>query len=124
MRRLSFSLLLFFVFTFSLFADNKYQFSVDFKNCVKDKLLVELITPEIKSETVIYRIPIIKIKNSGQLKENLDSESGFGIKNTQQRLHLLYGNSASLKISNQNSTSVLTELIIPKNRISYESNNN
>lgn len=67
---------------------------------------------------------IIRIKNSGQLKEKSDSEIGFGIKNTEQRLQLLYGKSASLKISNLNSTSVLTELVIPKNLIIYESNNN
>lgn len=67
---------------------------------------------------------IIKIKNSGQLKEIETSDSGFGIKNTKQRLQLLYGNSASLNISNVDSLSVLTELIIPKNLISYESNTN
>lgn len=75
----------------------------------------------LEIETVVEKEKlIIRIKNSGQLKENIDSESGFGIKNTQQRLHLLYGNSASLKISNHNSTSVLTELIIPKNVMTYE----
>lgn len=63
---------------------------------------------------------IIKIKNSGQLKEKSESEIGFGIKNTEQRLQLLYGKSASLKISNLNSTSVLTQLIIPKKLVSYE----
>lgn len=63
---------------------------------------------------------IIKIKNSGQLKETETSDSGFGIKNTNQRLQLLYGNAAALKITNLDSISVLTELIIPKNLISYE----
>ncbi len=67
---------------------------------------------------------IIEIKNSGQLIEKLDSESGFGIKNTMQRLRLLYGNAATLKIRNVDSTSVLTELIIPKNVITYEGNTN
>ena len=63
---------------------------------------------------------LIKIKNSGQLIQSSDSDSGFGIKNTLQRLHLLYGADASLKISNLNSTIVLTELIIPKNVLTYE----
>ncbi|MGZ4048227.1 MAG: sensor histidine kinase [Bacteroidia bacterium] len=67
---------------------------------------------------------LIKIKNSGQLMQKPASDSGFGIKNTLQRLHLLYGNEASLKISNLNSKIVLTELIIPKNVLTYESNNN
>jgi two-component system LytT family sensor kinase len=60
---------------------------------------------------------IIRIRNSGQLKEGTESDSGFGIKNTLQRLQLLYGKAASLKISNQDSSIVLTELIIPKNVI-------
>ena len=67
---------------------------------------------------------VIKIKNSGQLNDKLESDSGFGIKNTLQRLQLLYGNKASLKMINLDSNRVLTELIIPKNLISYEGNNN
>ncbi|OFY86097.1 MAG: hypothetical protein A3F72_06500 [Bacteroidetes bacterium RIFCSPLOWO2_12_FULL_35_15] len=67
---------------------------------------------------------IISISNSGQLKEEIKSESGFGIKNTLQRLQLLYGNNASLKISNQDQTTVLTKLIIPKNLIKHEGTNN
>lgn len=67
---------------------------------------------------------IIKIKNSGQLNEKPDSENGFGIKNTKQRLQLLYDNSASLKINNIDSFNVLTELIIPKNVINYEGSTN
>lgn len=62
---------------------------------------------------------IVEIRNSGQLKEQLDSDNGFGIKNTMQRLQLLYGNAASLEISNLNDSCVLTKLIIPKNVISY-----
>ncbi len=67
---------------------------------------------------------IIKIKNSGQLKEKHDSDSGFGIKNTKQRLQLLYGNSATLNINNNDSSSVVTELTIPKKLTSYEGNIN
>lgn len=57
---------------------------------------------------------IVKIRNSGQLKDDQNSDSGFGIKNTLQRLQLLYGDAASLKISNQDTSIVLTELVIPK----------
>lgn len=67
---------------------------------------------------------VIKIKNCGQLKEKQDSDNGFGIKNTKQRLQLLYGNSATLKINNIDSSSVITELIIPKKLISNEGNIN
>src|SRR5205085_686739 len=37
----------------------------------------------------------IQIRNSGQINEAKESESGFGIKNTLQRLKLLYGKEAS-----------------------------
>lgn len=73
----------------------------------------------VKDDTLI-----IKIINSGQLLEKEVAESGFGIKNTKQRLQLLYGNTASLKLMNIDSSRVLTELIIPKKLISYESNLN
>lgn len=67
---------------------------------------------------------IINISNSGQLKEVANSESGYGIKNTLQRLKLLYGENASLKIFNLDSATVLTELIIPKNLITNEGTTN
>jgi two-component system LytT family sensor kinase len=56
----------------------------------------------------------ITIRNSGQLKESTEEDTGFGIKNTLQRLQLLYSDSAMLKISNESDTVVLTELRIPK----------
>ena len=80
--------------------------------------VLELITTVENDKLIIH------IRNTGQLKETMESDSGFGIKNTLQRLQLLYGKAASLKISNQDSNTVLTELIIPKSLISYESNNN
>ncbi|MEO6903882.1 MAG: histidine kinase [Bacteroidia bacterium] len=59
----------------------------------------------------------ISIRNSGQLTDiNSNSgDSGFGIKNTLQRLQLLYGNTAALSIKNEQANVVLTELILPKN---------
>ena len=74
----------------------------------------------LEIETVVKNDAlVVKIFNSGQLLSEI-SDSGFGIKNTKQRLHLLYGKAASLTISNVDSSNVLTELIIPKNVISYE----
>ncbi|MCK6649086.1 MAG: histidine kinase, partial [Bacteroidia bacterium] len=67
---------------------------------------------------------IIKIKNSGQLQNTNESDSGYGIKNTLQRLQLLYGKDANMSIRNLDNEFVLTELIIPKNVLSYESNHN
>jgi sensor histidine kinase YesM len=66
----------------------------------------------------------IRIRNSGQLAGRADTDSGFGIKNTLQRLQLLYGNTASLSMRNQDGSNVLTELIIPKKTILNESNTN
>jgi two-component system LytT family sensor kinase len=56
----------------------------------------------------------ITIRNSGQLKESTEDDTGFGIKNTLQRLQLLYNGAALLKISNESDTVVLTELQIPR----------
>jgi hypothetical protein len=63
---------------------------------------------------------LIQIRNSGQINEAKGSESGFGIKNTLQRLKLLYGNEASMRIKNENDKIVLTELEIPKANNSLE----
>ncbi len=73
--------------------------------------LVEIIT-KVK-DNVLF----ITIRNSGQLKENTEEDTGFGLKNTLQRLQLLYSDSAVLKISNESDSMVLTELQIPKQLI-------
>lgn len=83
MKRFLLSLLLFFVFTKVLFSENKYRFSVDLTKCVKDKLFVELITPEIKTETVVYRLPKIvpgtyEVLNFGRFVSNLKAFDSLG----------------------------------------------
>lgn len=60
----------------------------------------------------------VQIRNSGQLVTNGASgkqKPGLGLKNTKQRLNLIYGEGASLKIRNETKDTVLTELIIPQN---------
>ncbi len=68
----------------------------------------------------------IQIRNSGSMvsgaKRGKSGKSGLGIKNTVQRLKLLYGDDASFKIANENDNFVLTELVIPQNT-SHESIN-
>jgi two-component system, LytTR family, sensor kinase len=54
---------------------------------------------------------IINIKNTGQLKQE-NNNSGLGLKNTKERLFLLYGNNASIKILAENEF-VITEILIP-----------
>jgi two-component system, LytTR family, sensor kinase len=56
----------------------------------------------------------IFIRNSGQINGSSDSDSGFGLKNSMQRLKLLYGSRALLNICNESNNTVLTELVIPK----------
>jgi LytS/YehU family sensor histidine kinase len=57
----------------------------------------------------------IQIRNSGQYLNGAEViHPGYGIENTQQRLNLIYGRSASLKIGNENDTTVLTEITIPQ----------
>lgn len=65
----------------------------------------------------------IHIRNSGHLLNGVKKHKpGLGIKNTVQRLKLIYGNSASFKIQNESNNFVLTEIIIPQIN-SYESIN-
>ncbi len=55
----------------------------------------------------------IVIYNSGVYDKNQESETGFGLVNTVQRLKLLYGNSAKFEILNEDNK-VKTVLTIPK----------
>jgi two-component system LytT family sensor kinase len=58
----------------------------------------------------------IKVRNTGQLHSTeSDSESGgFGLKNTSQRLDILYGNEASFKIYQEDNLTVCAEITIPE----------
>lgn len=66
----------------------------------------------------------IKIRNTGQLfSTESDSESGgFGLKNTAQRLDILYGNEASFKIYQEDSLTVCAEITIPEKNAEYKNN--
>lgn len=65
----------------------------------------------------------IQIRNSGHLHNGVKrSKGGLGLKNTIQRLKLIYGDRSSFKIANENNNFVLTEVIIPQTN-SYESIN-
>lgn len=59
----------------------------------------------------------IHIRNSGHLLNGAKrSTTGIGLKNTMQRLKLLYGDEAVFRIVNENDNFVLTEIVIPQNR--------
>jgi len=72
----------------------------------------------IKITTVVEDSRLaIKIRNSGQYRngKKLNGKEGFGLSNTIQRLHLIDGNEAKFRITNENHNTVLTELIVPLN---------
>jgi len=53
------------------------------------------------------------VNNSGQLKQEIRG-TGIGLKNVKERLKLLFGEMASLNISNTNEQMVSAVLIIPE----------
>jgi hypothetical protein len=71
----------------------------------------------IQVRTVVEKNRLkIHIRNSGHLVNGAKrSKSGLGLRNTMQRLKLIYGDEASFKIVNENDNFVLTEIIIPQN---------
>lgn len=65
----------------------------------------------------------IRIRNSGRLLNGERSgKGGLGLKNTVQRLKLIYGDEASFRILNEKDNFVLTEIIIPQKQ-RHESTN-
>jgi two-component system LytT family sensor kinase len=67
---------------------------------------------EIISKVINNKLHIT-ISNEGIFNDKLNENKGFGIKNTLQRLELLYGDNASFKISNSNGF-VVSVLEIPR----------
>lgn len=58
----------------------------------------------------------VKIRNSGQLKNggiNRNKSTGVGLVNTQERLKLIYGDSATFNMYNENDKFVVVEVNIP-----------
>jgi two-component system LytT family sensor kinase len=64
----------------------------------------------------------VHIRNTGHLVQGNKRKGGLGLKNTMQRLKLIYGDEASFRIVNESDNFVLTEIIIPQN-FTYESIN-
>ncbi len=78
----------------------------------------------IQMKTLVDRDRLrISIRNSGRLLNGERKKTGgLGIKNTIQRLKLIYGDDATFRIVNENDNFVLTEIVIPQKQ-SYESIN-
>lgn len=71
MRNFLFSVFVFFTAALHAQQDNTYQFSVDLTKVHDDLLTVELITPKISTDTVVYSLPAIvpgtyKVYNFGR----------------------------------------------------------
>ena len=58
---------------------------------------------------------ILEIRNTGQYQQNKLNGTGQGLRNTRQRLELIYGENAKLKIENESENTVLTTVKIPLN---------
>lgn len=86
--------------------------------------LVKGGTIEIKCREGLHDDLYIQVKNSGQLTHlpslNSDDEQGHGLSNTVQRLKLIYGGKASFRIFNSGSQFVITEIKIPKQKVTFE----
>ncbi|NJM24213.1 MAG: histidine kinase [Bacteroidia bacterium] len=78
----------------------------------------------IQLKTIVAKDHLkIQVRNSGQLINGMKrSKKGLGIKNTIQRLRIIYGDDATFRMTNENHNFVLTEIIIPQIE-SYESIN-
>jgi two-component system LytT family sensor kinase len=71
----------------------------------------------IQVRTVVEKGKLkISIRNSGHLINGVKKNSGIGLKNTFQRLKLIYGDEAAFRIVNENDNFVLTEVVIPQNK--------
>jgi two-component system, LytTR family, sensor kinase len=64
----------------------------------------------------------ITIRNSGQYDETKLPESGFGMRNTKERLELLYAGRAAFSIANESPDTVITQLFIPPQLINGDKN--
>ena len=64
----------------------------------------------------------IRVVNSGTFVPNGRSETGIGLRNTEKRLEILFGDSATFRIYNDHDM-VVTEVTLPKKQV-HENNHN
>ena len=58
---------------------------------------------------------ILEIRNTGHYNKNKINGTGQGLRNTRQRLDLIFGETANLRIYNETDNVVLTSVKIPIN---------
>ena len=84
------------------------------ENGIKHGIAVRKNGGELKiSADLVQSNIVIQVRNSGQYLNGKTKEGSYGLKNTLKRLELIYGINAKLKIGNETSESVLTEIRIP-----------
>lgn len=85
------------------------------ENCIKHGIakIPEGGTVSIKAKCGVNGLSI-HLENSGKYDASLKPESGFGLKNSLERLNILYGDHARLTIRNSDHNTVITEMFIPK----------
>ena len=66
----------------------------------------------VNTKVILGRL-IIDIKNTGHYEDKRINGTGQGLRNTSQRLELIYGETAKLKIGNESENTVLTTVEIP-----------
>lgn len=104
------NLFIFFIasFSFSAFAQERYQFSIDISKCKNDKLTVELQVPAIHAEDAVYRLPAIvpgtyEIYNFGRLVSDFIALDSSG-----EELNVEHLDKNSWKISNADQLKKIT----------------
>ena len=69
---------------------------------------------EIAISTKVKRKQLLlQIRNTGQLSDEMQAREGFGLVNTRKRLELIFGETASFEIKNENENTVLTSISLP-----------
>lgn len=61
----------------------------------------------------------VEIRNSGQYRNGVKLDVGYGLLNTKKRLELLYGREGYFHITNEDKTTVLTTIEVPK-KLDYQ----
>ena len=87
------------------------------ENCIKHGIAKLKNGGVVKLNTSVEDSKLkIQIRNTGHFKfvNGIKKPEGLGVKNTLQRLKLLYGEEASFHIGNDGDDMVLTELTIPQ----------
>lgn len=84
------------------------------ENAVKHGIAKFKLGGTIIIEAYVNEKLFVNIENPGQVDEfNIKNPVGYGLKNTRERLKILYGEAAELNIFNKNNETVVTQIQIP-----------